>query len=148
MKITRLIKKYNKLRNELKIHNIGNTGHYAELIVANSIKAARNLNGVKKGFDIVCEKYGKIEVKSRTLPKKGTENRISIQKSKINQFNYLAYVLFDSDMNVKGGFLLPYSDVISLIENKKYARFNFKDVFNHENAIDITKKLKKAQDYI
>lgn len=146
MAITELMVAFVKARQALGAHYIRDTGDYAELLVAEALKAKRNLSGVTKGYDVLCSTRGKIEVRSRTLPRDGRkETRLEIPKEKINGFSVLAGILFDPDISVIGGFLLPHDDAIALSEQQKFLRIPFERGAQHPNAQDITSLLKAAQ---
>ena len=75
-------------REALEGHDVRDTGDYAEVLVAEALKAWRNTSGVMKGFDVLCDARGKIEVRSRTLPRDGrNEDRLEIPEAKVKQKN-------------------------------------------------------------
>lgn len=149
MEVTKLIRDFQSIRETLESHGIRDTGGYAELLVAQALGATRNTSGVQKGFDISCQKRGKIEVRSRTLPRDGrNEDRIEIPEKKANGFDWLAGVLFGTDMTVIGGFLLPHDDAIELASRQRFKRISFRVGATHSNAIDITLALRDAQSFV
>ena len=146
MVITKLIRDFQSIREALESHGIRDTGGYAELLVAKALGATRNISGVQKGFDITCQDRGKVEVRSRTLPRNGrNEDRIEIPEQKANGFDWLAGVLFGPDMTVIGGFLLPHDDAIELANRQRYKRISFRMAASHSSAVDITQALRDAQ---
>lgn len=144
--LTDLIKQFASAREALERHAVRDTGDYAEVLVAEALKACRNTSGVTKGFDVLCATRGKIEARSRTLPRDGrNEDRLEIPRAKANGFALLAGVLFNSDLTVRGGFLLPHDDAISLSSRQKFLRIPFSVGAAHPNAQDITQLLRDAQ---
>ena len=144
--LTDLMKQFASAREALEKHSVRDTGDYAEVLVAEALSACRNTSGVTKGFDVLCDNRGKIEVRSRTLPRDGrNEDRLEIPEAKVNGFAVLAGVLFNSDLTVRGGFLLPHDDAISLSAKQKYLRIPFSVGAAHPNAQDITQLLHDAQ---
>ena len=147
--ITAIMKQLSQLREQLKIFGIRDTGGYAEVLVAKAIGAVRNRSGVEKGYDLVCSKLGRVEVRSRTLPLDGSkETRLEIPEAKANGFDVFAGVLFAADMTVLGGFLLPHNEAISLAKNQKFRRIPFEIGAAHPNSTDITAQLRQAQESI
>lgn len=149
MPITTLMKQLVQVRSELEQFGIRDSGGYAEALVAKAIGAVRNESSVNKGFDLICSSRGKIEVRSRTLPRDGRkETRLEIPKEKMGHFDFLAGVLFDSDISVIGGFLLPHNEAFILISKKRFPRLSFEAGAAHPCAIDITLRLRQAQESI
>lgn len=144
--LTDLMKQFASARKALERHAVRDTGDYAEVLVAEALNACRNTNGVMKGFDVLCETRGKIEVRSRTLPRDGrNEDRLGIPQAKVNGFSVLAGVLFNSDLTIRGGFLLPHNDAIALSSKQKFLRIPFSVGAAHPHAQDITQLLLDAQ---
>ena len=148
MSITALMKQFCQARERLAKYRIRDTGDYAEILVAKALCAERNTSGVQKGYDLLCKKRGRIEVRCRVLPRDGrNEDRLEIPKAKINGFDVFAGVLFDADLSVIGGFTLPHGETIALASagNEKYLRIPFHRGVVHPKATNITSRLKKAQ---
>jgi hypothetical protein len=120
------MKQFSQAREQLEKFGIRDSGDYAEVLVAKALGAARNTRGVQKGCDLLCAKLGRIEVRSRTLPRDGrNETRLEVPKEKANGFDVFAGVLFAADMSVIGGFLLPHDEALALAESQKYLRIPF-----------------------
>lgn len=125
---------------------VRDTGDYAEVLIAEALNACRNVSGVTKGFDVLCETRGRIEVRSRTIPRDGRkEDRLEIPQSKVNGFDVLAGVLFNSDLSVRSGFLLAHDDAVALSSRQKFLRIPFFVGSAHSNAQNITQLLLDAQ---
>lgn len=149
LSITTLMKQFSQARQQLEKFGIRDSGDYAEVLVAKALGAARNASGVQKGYDLLCPRLGKIEVRSRTLPRNGrNETRLEIPKEKANGFDVFAGVLFAADMSVIGGFLLPHDEALALAGNQKYLRIPFQVGAAHAKAIDITAQLQEAQENV
>lgn len=146
MSITALMRQFVKARECLEVFGIRDTGDYAEVLVAKALNATRNPSGVKKGFDILCSTHGKVEVRSRTLPRDGRkETRLAIPKEKVGAFAWLAGLLFDPELTVIGGFLLAHDDAVALANQHRFHRIPFERGAYHSNARDITASLRHAQ---
>ena len=90
------MKQFCKARARLAKYGIRDEGGYAELLVAKALCAKRNASGVQKGYDLICKKRGKIEVRCRVLPRDGrNEDRLVIPKVKVKGFDVFVGVLFD-----------------------------------------------------
>ena len=147
--LTDLMKQFAAAREALELHAVRDTGDYAEVLVAEALKAHRNTSGVIKGFDVFCDIRGKIEVRSRTLPRDGrNEDRLEIPQAKVNGFAVLAGVLFNSDLTIRGGFLLPHDDAVSLSSRQKFLRIPFSVGAAQPNALNITQLLREAQERV
>lgn len=146
LSITGLIMQFINIREELEKYAVRDIGDYAELLVARALRAKRNASRVGKGFDVVSRKLGKIEVRSRTLPRDGrNETRLQVPKEQVGHFDYFAGILFDPNISVVGGFLLPHDDTIDLAGKQKFLRIPFEIGMHHRKALNITDKLRRAQ---
>lgn len=144
--ISTLIAEFARAREALEQHGVRDSGGYAELLVAAALGAQRNVSGVQKGYDVLCNERGKIEVRSRTLPRDGRgEDRLEIPRDKVNGFAVLAGVLFNPDLSVSGGFLLPHDEAVALSAQQKFLRISFRVGARHPAATDISDALKAAQ---
>ena len=131
-----------RVRDALREHRIRDAADYAEVLVAEALNGKREASGVNKGYDVVAEPYGRIEVKCRVLPPDGRkEDRVSIGDSKENGFDYLALVIFFSDFRVKGAVLVPYAAVWELTRRQKYSRVNYATASSLQGAVDITESM-------
>src|SRR5579875_1095100 len=107
MTIKALLQKLAAIREELEAHGIRDEAGYAELLIASTLGASRNVNGVVRGYDVLCAKRGKVEVRSRTLPRDGrAEARIKIAAKKRGEFAWLAGVIFSPALDVVEAYLL------------------------------------------
>lgn len=109
MSIRALLVELASVRRKLAEHGIRNEGGYAEMLVAEALNGQRHSSGVVKGSDLVAPEYGRVEVRSRTLPLDGrNEARFNLPEKKRGEFDWLAGVIFNSDLSVKDAFLLPH----------------------------------------
>lgn len=146
MIVTQLLREMLQVRESLEAHGIRDTGGYAELLAAKALGATRNLSGVEKGYDLICSKLGKVEVRSRTLPRSGRkETRIEIPSQKSDGFDWLLGILFNPDVSIVGGFLLPHDATLRLAELQQFKRIPFEVGATHPEAINVTAKLREAQ---
>jgi hypothetical protein len=109
MSIRSLLTELADIRKRLSVYGIRNEGGYAELLVEKALNGSRHKSGVEKGSDLVAPDYGRVEVRSRTLPLDGRkEARLNLPHMKRGGFDWFAGVVFNSDLSVKVGFLLPH----------------------------------------
>lgn len=146
MIVTQLLREMLQVRESLEAHGIRGTGGYAELLAAKALGATRNLSGVEKGYDLICSKLGRVEVRSRTLPRSGRkETRIEIPSQKSDGFDWLLGILFNPDVSIVGGFLLPHDATLRLAELQQFKRIPFEVGAAHPEAVNMTAKLREAQ---
>jgi hypothetical protein len=53
------------------------------------------------------------------------EQRIQLGQSKLAGFDYLAIVIFDSELEVRSAVVVPYAAVWQIVEARAYRRINF-----------------------
>jgi len=146
MSITQLMQQFVRAREQLETHGVRDAGQYAELLVCSALNAQRNRSGVEKGFDIRCSENGRVEVRSRTLPRDGrNETRLEIPREKVGLFDHFAGILFNPDISVRGGFLLPHDAAVALAGKQKFLRIPFDVGARHPAARDMTALLQDAQ---
>jgi len=135
------------VRSRLANRGIRQVSDYAELLVAEALQGSRQQNGQTAGYDLHAPRYGRIEVKSRRLPSGGRrEERVSLDDSKKNGFDFLAVVIFFPDFHVKGAVLIPYDQVWPLVSRRKYRRIDYREVLSLEGAVDITDAVSEASE--
>jgi hypothetical protein len=140
------MKQFSQAREQLEKFGIRDSGDYAEVLAARALGVTRNESGVQKGYDLYCPKLGRIEVRSRTLPRDGRkETRLEVPKEKANGFDIFVGILFAADISIIGGFLLPHDEVLALAGNQKYLRIPFEVGAGHPKAVNITAQLREAQ---
>lgn len=124
------------------IHNLSD---YAEILIAEALRGKRVKDRTNQGHDVVCRRLGRIEVKCRRLPADGRiEQRIAVQPSKRRGFDYLAIVIFDADVSIRGAILLPYRTAWRLATAQKYKRLGFTQCVLISGAIEITSRVRHA----
>jgi hypothetical protein len=127
-------------------YKIKDQGSYAEHLVAEALGASVLANGVNKGFDLLHERYGKIEVRSRRYPLDGRrEDRAHLSIKKSGLFDFFVHVAFDSDYSVSGAYLAPHDAIAALAAESKNRCVRFSAGSALPNSTDITAKVKKAQ---
>ena len=135
------------VRSRLAKRGIRQVSDYAELLVAEALEGRRQENSQTAGYDLHAPRYGRVEVKSRRLPSNGRrEERVSLDESKKDGFDFLAVVIFFPDFHVKGAVLIPYARVWPLASRHKYRRIDYKEVLAMEGAVDITYAVAKASE--
>lgn len=102
-------------------------------------------SGVNKGFNVVCRRIGRVEVKCRQLPPDGRiEDRVEVGLNKREGFDHLAIVVFDPDFNVHAAVLAPYRAVWDHLKGKRYRRLRLAEVQGLSCAQDITAAVRRA----
>jgi hypothetical protein len=126
-------------------HQIRSVADYAEQIVAEALNGTRERNGITKGFDLSAPGFGRVEVKFRQLPKDGRlEERVSLNGTKKDGFDYLAVVVFASDFTVKGAVLVPYAEAWHFVNVSPYNRISYCQACSCKGAINITQEVNVA----
>lgn len=79
------------------------------MLVEKALCGKRHRSGVHKGSDLLADGYGRVEVRSRTLPLDGrNEDRLNLPKRKFGEFDWFAGVIFNPDITIKEAFMLPH----------------------------------------
>ncbi|MCK5537125.1 MAG: hypothetical protein KAI79_09870 [Bacteroidales bacterium] len=136
----------NKFLEQYNIKDL--VGDYGELIIQNTIGGERQ-KAVNQGFDIMHEKYHRIEVKTRKYKrdKDGNvkkENRAVGFKGKENNFDWLAHLILDEEFNVLSACMAKYDEVwpeIQRLSNK----VSYKTSSELPSSFDITNEAIAAQ---
>ena len=148
--IKTLMNRLFEVQTELSIHGINQNneaGSYAEILIANALKSQRLTNGVNKGYDILSDKWGRVEVKSRRLPFDGrAETRVSIQKSKEGGFDHLAFVVFETNWSIHKALLLPYTQAWEAASMNTQRYLSLPDAKQLPDALDITGLVTEARE--
>lgn len=140
-----LMKRLAETRICLAEYGIRDSSDYAEVLVTEALEGERVQSGVNQGYDIISQKYGRVEVKCRVLPTDGRqEDRVDIRNTKADGFDYLAIVVFFPDYSAKGAILVPYSEVWPIIDSRKYRRISYGEACQLESAVDITELVSAA----
>ena len=135
------IRTLTKLQGELlREETIGHHDWYAEMLVCSALDGELALTN-QPDYDILCSKYGKVQVKSRVDGTDGTQNRTNFKRYGENAFDYAAIIVFESNYKIKGALLIPLKDAHSLM--KKAGHVKWSDAINHSNAICIKNRLLK-----
>ena len=128
-------------------HGIRGVSDYAEVLVADAVGGTREADTTNKGFDIIAEDYGRIEVKCRQLPADGRlEERVQLSDTKEDGFDYLAVVILHPDFTVKGAVLVPYREAWQYVVESAYNRISLSQAASCDGAVDITPSAAAAAD--
>jgi hypothetical protein len=134
-----------RLREALADHRIQDASDYAEALIAEARSGQREASGVNQGFDVKSPRFGRVEVKCRQLPRDGRiEERVDLRDSKKDGIDYLAILVFLPGFRVKGAVLVPYGQVWTIIESRKYRRISYAEARQLDGAIDISGAVAKA----
>lgn len=82
-------------------------GRFGEVLAAAAPKGEL-MPAVTQGFDIRHPEYGRVQVKTRKLPRDGRNETRAVGFGGPNAFDWLCHVLLDVDYGVKGAWLVPY----------------------------------------
>ncbi|QWF31283.1 hypothetical protein [Pseudoalteromonas sp. SiA1] len=123
-------------------------GDYGELLSHKALGGDR-MNAVNRGFDIMHQDHGRIEVKTRKweLKKDGSthkEERAVGFTGKEGQFDKLVHVILDVDFSVRYACMAIYSEVWPEIL-RTTNKVSFKVSSKLPNSIDITNEIKEAE---
>jgi hypothetical protein len=101
-------------------------------------------------FDVVCPRFGKVEVRARVLGTDGDYPRISLRKSPDGEFDHLAAVRLDKKLNFWKAFILPTAALKPLFDAKKQktakAHIAWSVFCADSGAVDITSDLMRLVD--
>jgi hypothetical protein len=140
-----LIREYAKLSDQLRTHGVRTISDYAEILVAEALGGQRVASGVNRGYDVEAPGFGRIEVKYRQMPPDGrVEQRVQLSKTKSEGFDYLAIVIFDTEMIVQGAVLVHYGAVWQMIESRTWRRISYEQATAISSAINITPQVEAA----
>lgn len=146
MNLRELLGQFVAARERLEDYGIRDSGDYAEVLVAKALRGTRNSSGVERGFDVSAPDYGRVEVRSRTLPRDGRrETRIRVEERKWNHFAWLAGVIFEPSLSVHAAYLLPH-DAAKSLASGAYPRFPLEVALAHPDCVNITARLKEAEE--
>ena len=133
------------LREQLRAQGIRDAADYAEVLVAEAVGGEREGSGVNREFDVHAGSFGRIEIKCRQLPLDGRiEERVELNPSKEEGFDYLAIVIFFPDFRIKGAVLVPYRQAWECVRSSRYSRISYSQACAKEFAIDITADVVKV----
>lgn len=124
-------------------------GDYAEWLVAQALGVNRLPANSTKSYDLVSDRYGKVQVKARLVssPAKSGQQQTSPFRSK--DFDHAAFVLLsDIDFSVVAAVLMP----LAAVEDRWTRRQHVKGwtvhmngpTMTHAGAIDISDDLRRA----
>ena len=111
MSIRELLNELASVRRKLSEYGIRDESGYAEMLVAEALNGKRHSSGVEKGSDLLAPEFGRVEVRSRTLPLDGrNEARLNLPAKKRDGFDWFAGIVFNSDLTINHAFLLPHDE--------------------------------------
>jgi hypothetical protein len=133
------------VRAALREYRIRDAPDYAEVLISEALGGNRVASQANPGYDVVCDGFGRIEVKSRQLPPDGrNEERVAVSESKESRFDFLAIVVFHPDFEVRGAVVAPYDSVWELIAGQRYNRISYAQACGLLGAIDVTDRVRDA----
>jgi hypothetical protein len=133
--------------NAILEHGISNfLGDYGEIIVLETI-GGRLMLPTFKGYDIKHPKYGRVQVKTRTLLDR-SNTRVSLETravvGKNRDFDYLAHLVLDRELVVRDFVLVPLASINSHFDTTK-GKIKVEDSRKAKGAEDMTSKARAAQ---
>jgi hypothetical protein len=142
---TELLAQMARLREQLETYRIRDNDGLAELLMVKALGGTRNHDRSHKGFDLVAPRFGRIEVHSRTLPRRRrAETRVTLQESKRHEFDWLSVVIFTPDLRIAAGYMLPHDAAWGLADARRYSRIPLTRAMAHPDVRDITRELQDA----
>ena len=123
-------------------------GDYGELIVENTIGGKRQ-NAVNQGFDIMHDKYNRIEVKTRKYKRNASnklvkENRAVGFTGKKDNFDWLAHIILDEEYRVIAACLAKYDEVWPIIQSSS-GKISYSQSLNSRDSKNITEEAQAIQ---
>jgi len=145
MSIRELLNELASVRKKLSEHGIRDESGYAEMLVAKALNGERHASGVEKGSDLTAPEYGKVEVRSRTLPLDGkNEARLNLPAKKRDGFDWFAGIVFNSDLSINHAFLLPHDEAWDCASKNKRNDVTFKNAKAY-NGFMLLPNLEQAE---
>jgi hypothetical protein len=153
MSVHELLQTYCNVMDELRRREILRSSNnpvadYSELLFCRAFGWTRE-GGSNLGFDAVCAKGLRYQIKGRRLTPDNQSRQLSfIRRLPDRQFDFLAGVLFHNGFAIKRGALVPHAIVESRARFSKHANgwlFELKDdVWSDPGVIDVTNELALA----
>ena len=127
-----LLAELSDIRSRLQPYGITSEAGYAELLVAKALGGTRHKSGVEAGSDLVAPVFGRVEVRSRTLPLDGrNESRVNLPKSKKGKFDWLAGIIFSPSLEIFASYLIPHDAAWDLASCNKRSDVCLANVLAH-----------------
>lgn len=140
-----LMRQLAAVRSRLSVYGIRDASDYAEVLIAEALGGARVPSRVNRGYDVVADGHGRVEVKCRQLPADGrVEERVAIGEAKEDGFESLAVVIFHADFAVKGAVVVPYAAVWAFVAERRYRRLSYTTASRLAGAVDVTARVRMA----
>lgn len=123
-------------------------GDVAEFLFHKSFGWALEPNS-KAGFDAICKKHGKIQIKSRRVSSRNKSLQAGdIRKLDEHLFDQLAGVVFDEKYDVKFAMLIPHSliqnSALQIKHTNSYRIYLRPDWLQRAGVIDLTNKIRST----
>ncbi|WP_114201997.1 hypothetical protein [Janibacter anophelis] len=124
-------------------------GDYAEWLVAQALGVDRLPANSTKSYDLVSEKYGKVQVKARLVSSPAKSGQQQTSPFRTNNFDHAAFVLLSAvDFSIVAAVLMP----LAAVEERWTWRQHVKGwtvhmngpTMTHPGAIDISDDLRRA----
>jgi hypothetical protein len=146
LELRRLLSEYVASLEALRPYGIENLCDYAEYAFEKALDGRRESRN-KKGHDVICTQYGRVQVKERRLPADGrVEERLHLGNVKPNSCDYVGAVIFHNDYRVKKATLVAHAEVWRLMEThpdpEKKVKFDL--LASLPGAIDMTARLREV----
>jgi hypothetical protein len=151
--IQKLLQQHASIASELRSRGVSRTannplGDTAEYIFHSAFGWKLEPNS-KAGFDAICPKLGRVQIKSRRV----TEHNKSRQAGDIRKldnklFDHLAGVVFDADYEIHVAMIIPHSLILKraiAISHSNSSRIYLRDEWLAEEGVkDVTVHMRKA----
>ncbi len=110
------------------------TGDYAEYIVAKALNGTLETNS-RKGWDVSCEQYGQVQVKSRVVMNIAAKDQRQLSVFRSFGFDHLAVVLFNADYTLLWAAVLPKQLVQDKVFHQPYVNGHI--MFADDKLLDV-----------
>jgi hypothetical protein len=157
MSVRELLQTYCDVMDELRRREIVRSSNnpvadYSELLFCRAFGWNRE-GGSALGFDAVCNKGLRYQIKGRRLTPNNQSRQLSfIRRLPDKQFDFLAGILVHNGFEIKRGALVPHVNVEARARFSKHANgwlFELKDdVWEESGVVDVTKELLLASEQL
>jgi len=157
MSVPELLQTYCDVMDELRLREIVRSSNnpvadYSELLFCRAFSWTRQ-GGSNLGFDAVCSKSARYQIKGRRLTPSNRSTQLSfIRRLPDKQFDFLAGVLFHNGFVIKRGALIPHAIVEARARFSEHAKawlFELKDeVWTEPGVVDVTADLRSAAEQL
>ena len=152
--VSELLGLYSAVITELRARDVLRTnnppvGDYAEWLVARAFEVPRLEANSTASYDLVCEEFGKVQVKGRVVTPGGKPGELQSSPFRSDKFDHAGLVLLNqADYSVVSAVMLPVAAVKERWKKRSHTNshvlFMNGPTMNHPTAVDIADRLREA----